>query len=98
MQECAAVLSGYRAYFVGIHCPLEILEERERKRGDRQIGFARWQFDYVHRYGDYDFTLDSSRCSPLEGAEKLMEFLRSDPHPTAFERIRRAAGNSGASS
>lgn len=87
-DECAQVLSGYRAYFVGIHCPLDILEEREIKRGDRKIGFARWQFDRVHRYGDYDFTIDSSVASPEQSAEKLLGFLRSDLKPLAFERIR----------
>lgn len=87
-EECAGVLSGYRAYFVGVHCPLDVLEERERKRGDRQIGFARWQFDRVHRHGDYDFTIDSSVSSPDQSAEKLMALLRSDVAPRAFERIR----------
>lgn len=34
-EECAIALTGFRAFFVGVHCPLEILEERERRRGDR---------------------------------------------------------------
>jgi chloramphenicol 3-O phosphotransferase len=87
-EECAHVLSGYRAYFVGIHCPLEILEDRERTRGDRQIGFARWQFDRVHAYGAYDFTIDSSVSSPEQSAEALLTLLQSNVPPRAFERIR----------
>lgn len=87
-EECAHVLDGQRAYFVGVHCPLAILEEREKQRGDRQIGFARWQFDRVHGYGEYDFTVDSSLSSPEESAEKLIGLLRSDLSPTAFARIR----------
>jgi chloramphenicol 3-O phosphotransferase len=86
--ECANALAGYRAYFVGIHCPLEVLEAREKARGDRQIGFARWQFDRVHRYGAYDFEIDSSRNTPDESAAQLLALLKSDVLPCAFERIR----------
>ena len=84
-------MDGLRAFFVGVHCPLEILEERERNRGDRQIGFARWQFDRVHRYGAYDFTLDTSLLSPEQGAEQLIALIKSDREPQAFARIRAEA-------
>ena len=87
---CAA-LDGLRAFFVGVHCQLEILEERERNRGDRQIGLARWQFDRVHRYGAYDFTLDTSLLSPEQGAEQLIALIKSDREPQAFARIRAEA-------
>lgn len=86
--ECARVLQGYDAFFVGIHCPLEVLEERERKRGDRTIGFARWQFDRVHRYGEYDLTIDTSISSPDHSAEILVSLLSSNHAPRSFERIR----------
>jgi chloramphenicol 3-O phosphotransferase len=91
VEECAIALADHRAYFIGVHCPLEILEERERKRGDRQIGFARWQFERVHAYGDYDFTLDTSVLSPDHCAEQLIALLRSSDIPHAFARIRKAA-------
>jgi chloramphenicol 3-O phosphotransferase len=91
VEECAIALADHRAFFVGVHCPLEVLEERERKRGDRQIGFARWQFERVHCYGDYDFTLDSSLLSPEQNAEKLIALLHSDLTPQAFARIRKEA-------
>lgn len=89
--ECAVALAGLRAYFVGVHCPLEVLEERERQRGDRQIGFARWQFERVHAYGAYDFTLDTSVLSPDESARQLITLLQSDQKPEAFSRIRAEA-------
>lgn len=90
-MECAIALAGFRAYFVGVHCPLEILEERERRRGDRQIGFARWQFERVHSYGEYDLTLDTSRLSPEQSAEQLIALVQSDHEPQAFDRIRKEA-------
>jgi chloramphenicol 3-O phosphotransferase len=94
IEECAMALTGVRAYFVGVHCPLVLLEERERNRGDRQVGFARWQFERVHCFGDYDFTIDTSTQSPEDGAQKLIALLGSDLTPRAFARIRSEAGAS----
>jgi chloramphenicol 3-O phosphotransferase len=91
VEECAVALAGVRAYFVGVHCPLEVLEDRERKRGDRQIGFARWQFERVHAFGPYDLSLDSSLLSPDESAKKLIALLHSNQKPEAFSRIRTEA-------
>jgi chloramphenicol 3-O-phosphotransferase/RimJ/RimL family protein N-acetyltransferase len=88
LEECAEALRDHRAFLVGVQCPLEILEERERSRGDRQIGFARWQSTRVHAYGDYDFVIDSSRGTPDEAAQQLLALIRSEREPTAFARIR----------
>jgi chloramphenicol 3-O phosphotransferase len=93
--ECANALAGLHAYFVGVHCPLEVLEERERKRGDRQIGFARWQFERVHTYGEYDLTLDTSVLSPDQCAERLIELISSGATPGAFSRIQKEATPEG---
>ena len=90
--ECAHALADERVFFVGVHCPLPELEERERRRGDRQIGFARWQFDHVHRHGPYDFEIDSSTTSPEESAAKLIALIHSDAVPTAFARLRQNTG------
>jgi chloramphenicol 3-O-phosphotransferase/RimJ/RimL family protein N-acetyltransferase len=87
-EECAEALRGHRAFLVGVHCPLEILEQRERARGDRQIGFARWQADRVHTHGDYDFEIDSSRGSPEDAALRLLQLIESDAEPRAFARLR----------
>ncbi len=43
------LLSGRTRRFVGLFAPLEVLEERERARGERMVGLVRWQFDRVHR-------------------------------------------------
>ena len=93
VEECAAALAGVRAYFIGVHCPLDILEHRERERGDRQIGFASWQFERVHRYGEYDFTIDTSQLSPEQGAKQLIALLHSDKKPQAFSRMQEEAKN-----
>jgi chloramphenicol 3-O phosphotransferase len=53
-------LSGHALHLVGVHAPLEIIEERERLRGDRMIGLARWQFDKVHRGIAYDLDISTA--------------------------------------
>jgi chloramphenicol 3-O phosphotransferase len=42
-RECRAALRGHRVLYVGVHRPLEILREREIRRGDRRVGLAEWQ-------------------------------------------------------
>ncbi len=89
LDQCLDSLSGFDVFFVGIECSVEELERREKERGDRQVGFARWQFNRVHQYGEYDLTIDTERFSPEESAEKLSSLLVSGEKPQAFERLRK---------
>jgi chloramphenicol 3-O phosphotransferase len=70
-REYTELLSSFRLYWVGIFAPLDILEARERQRGDRLIGLARWQYDRVHQDMTYDLELDTSRASSLACAELI---------------------------
>ena len=67
-EDYEALLSGFEIFFVGVFAPLEVLEARERERGDRLIGLARWQYGRVHRGKKYDLEIDSGSLSPLECA------------------------------
>ena len=69
--EYRALLAPYGLRIVGLLAPLDVLEARERARGDRQIGLARWQFDRVHRRAVYDLEIDTARASPLECARQI---------------------------
>lgn len=40
-QQYRSLLSPFSVRFVGLFAPLELLEKRERARGDRQVGLAR---------------------------------------------------------
>jgi chloramphenicol 3-O phosphotransferase len=42
-ESCARAFAGLDVFTVGVTCALEVLEERERKRGDRVIGRAAWR-------------------------------------------------------
>ena len=67
-KEYADLLSPFEPYTVGVKAPLDVLEGRERERGDRLIGLARWQFDKVHQGMIYDLEVDTSSAPPLECA------------------------------
>jgi chloramphenicol 3-O phosphotransferase len=70
-EECSALLADLPVVYVGVYCPLEVLEERESQREDRIKGMARQQYEIVHSGKSYDLTLDTSLLTPHECAEKI---------------------------
>ncbi len=72
-REYRALLSRFDVRLVGLFAPLEVLEARERERGDREIGLARWQFDRVHRDITYDLEIDATATTPLENAQQIRD-------------------------
>ena len=67
--DCARQLNGLNAYLIGVHCSLATLEQREIERKDRTLGQARAQFDKVHAFSHYDFTVDTSEFTPQENIQ-----------------------------
>ena len=70
-QDYRRFLDGLEYRFVGLFAPLVVLEERERQRGDRMLGLARWQFDRVHNGVSYDLEIDTSLSSTQECAQMI---------------------------
>jgi len=58
-------------FFVGIHCPVEELERREKLRGDRPLGGARKDFETIHAFNCYDLEIDGT-LPPEENAELVI--------------------------
>ncbi len=73
VEEYKTLLAPFNLYWVGVFASLDALEERERRRGDRQIGFARAQYDIVHRRMDYDLEIDNSNLTPEKCASLIKE-------------------------
>lgn len=84
VEDCARLYAGLPAYFIGVQCPLEVLEEREKSRRNRTLGQARAQHALVHAHGCYDLEVDTSRHTPQECAQQIKDFLASGQPPTAF--------------
>ncbi|MGE0116570.1 MAG: chloramphenicol phosphotransferase CPT family protein [Dongiaceae bacterium] len=71
--DYAELLAPFRLFRVGVFAPLDVLEARERQRGDRLIGLARWQYDRVHKGATYDLEIDASTATPMECAWLIKE-------------------------
>jgi len=72
-DEYRVLLKHTDLRFVGLLAPLAVLEERERARGDRQLGLARWQLDRVHRGQTYDLEIETSKATPMWNAQRICE-------------------------
>jgi chloramphenicol 3-O phosphotransferase len=57
-------LAPFDVTFVAVHCPMEVAVQRERDRGDRDIGLVTHQFDLVHTDRTYDCQVDTSTMEP----------------------------------
>lgn len=72
-DDYRALLGDHDLRFVGLMAPLDVLEAREKARGDREIGLARWQFARVHSGVTYDLEIDTTASSPEQSARRIAE-------------------------
>lgn len=87
MEECARLFASLPAYFIGIHCPLEVLIQREKERKDRTLGKAAAQFGLVHRHALYDLEVDTSKLSVDQCSLLIKQYLEYGKPPHAFKRL-----------
>jgi chloramphenicol 3-O phosphotransferase len=77
---------------IGVRCPLEVLKEREKSRGDRTLGQARLQHELVHAHGVYDLEVDTAQFSAAECARQIQAYLQDCAQagdlPRAFKRLK----------
>lgn len=86
MIQCAEMLASTRTFLIGVRCPQEVAEERERERGDRMLGLVKEQFQVVHQVGIYDLEVDSSLLTPEACAEKIKTYVATH-EPSALRQI-----------
>jgi len=67
------ILTPFQVFYVGITTPINILEEREKNRGDRIAGSARAQCAIVHQNKFYDLLIDSSIQSIDDCVNKIID-------------------------
>ena len=72
-DEYRRLLAKFDVRLIGLFAPLEVLEQRERERGDRELGLARWQYDRVHKGVVYDLEIDTTRLAPDDVAQSIRE-------------------------
>lgn len=88
MQDLVQLLARFDVYFVGVHCPLKILEQREIERGDRRIGEAKMDFETVHKLSEYDLEIDST-LSNIENVNTLINAWQKRLKPCVFDKVKK---------
>ena len=87
LDDCLQVFEGFEVLFVGIMCPLDVLEVREKDRGDRTLGQGRGQAGIIHQNCIYDLEVDTSQLSAAECADQIKTRLLQGNF-TAFDQMR----------
>jgi chloramphenicol 3-O phosphotransferase len=70
-------LREFKTFYIGVHCPLPTLEEREKARGDRILGSARHQFYTVHENILYDLEVNTEAQSLEECIDIIIEYINN---------------------
>jgi chloramphenicol 3-O phosphotransferase len=89
LGQCISLFCSLPAYFIGVRCPLEVLEQREQLRRNRTWGQARAQYDLVHAHHIYDLEVDTAVYSPVECALQIRALLQAGDLPAAFNRLKK---------
>lgn len=74
-ESCRSAFAGLDVFAVGVTCPIEILEARERERGDRVPGRARGLAGVVHGFLTYDVTVDTGAMTPTACVSAILAAL-----------------------
>jgi chloramphenicol 3-O phosphotransferase len=64
------LLAPHDVFFVAVHCPLDVLLEREKRRGDRPAGSAMLDFQTIHIGKSYDLEINS--CDSVDANVELI--------------------------
>ena len=74
-ESCRKAFDGLDVFTVGVTCPIDILEARERERGDRVLGRARGLAGVVHGFLTYDVTVDTGSMTPAVCVSAILAAL-----------------------
>jgi chloramphenicol 3-O phosphotransferase len=94
LDDLLEVLAPYDVTLVEVRCDLDVLEVRERDRGDRPEGLARSQAR-GYDVGEADVVVDTTVRSALACATAVADALPGLPTPKAFDRLRAARRDPG---
>ena len=74
-ESFSRAAEGLDVFAVGVTCPLDILDARERARGDRVLGRARGLAAVVHTFRDYDVMVDTGALGTEACVALVLEAL-----------------------
>lgn len=90
LNDYLLALQGFQVLFVGVRCPLPLVEVRESPRLGRFPGTAHSHFVEVHAHGCYDLEVDTAQYSAVACAGQVRDRLLTGAVPQAFARLRAA--------
>ena len=73
--EYCTMFADYPLLLVRVECPVHELERREKQRGDRNIGQARWQSEHMDAAITYDLLVDTHAQTTDQCAEEIIRLL-----------------------
>ena len=68
-------LAGLDVLWVRVDADVDVVEARERARGDRLVGMARAQHRVVHRHPSYALVVDTGALTPDDAAAMVVATL-----------------------
>lgn len=86
LKDLAHVLKDYNVYWIGVNAPLEIIEEREKQRGNRLLGHARSHYHTVHGPQIYDLMIDNTNLTPKQSAQIIKDYV-TNHKPQALRKL-----------
>jgi len=91
LEELVGLFAPFDVFFVGVHCPLPMLIEREKARGDRQIGSAEQDFYHIHQKMRYDLEVQSDNA-PDENVQHIISAWEARQQPSVFDQMGQTEG------
>jgi len=92
LHDFVKQLDGHEVLFVHVHCPLSELQIREKKRGDREIGQAKSQLDYLQLKELYDVSIDTFEYTTDECVDRIIEAYNLPEKYSAFLAVCKELG------
>ena len=87
LEDYLAVTGSIPVYFVGVRCPLKVINDREQVRLGRFPGTAESHFVSCHAHNIYDIEVHTDKNTPAECANQVITRMLSGL-PTAFNELR----------
>ncbi|MCA0278333.1 MAG: chloramphenicol phosphotransferase CPT family protein [Proteobacteria bacterium] len=91
LEGISSSLGRHDVFFVAVHCPLDLLIEREAARGDRPLGSARRDYETIHTGKSYDLELNSTDGTDAN-VETVLKAWRETRRSSSFSHHRGQAG------
>ena len=86
LEDYLSVFEPFEVTFVGVRCPIETINQREKSRPGRFPGTAYGHYEQCHAHGEYDVEVDTSAMSPRQCAQLVVDH-QLNHQPRAFKQL-----------